>query len=202
MSPSTTVRARLEIEDELYRQYRQPVPVGDDEGVQNPAVTADSTAPSSFDAREPIGARGLISSSPPPSAAIVRAALDRGIFRGSAGVRIAADRASYGGTSGGLRAAEMTKQTLCALKVVPLVGSVALSFAMKLVSDGKLAATDAHEKSASAMLDELHRWASALKAHAHLTCSRRVTAKVFRICISRLAGVNGNATRGDRVWRT
>ena len=71
---------------------------------------------------------------------------------------------SYGGTSGGLRAAEMTKQTLCALKVVPLVESVALSFAMKLVSDGKLAATDAHEKSASAMLDELHRWASALKA--------------------------------------
>lgn len=91
MSPSTTVRARLEIEDEL---YRQPVPVGDDEGVQNPAVTVDSTVPSSFDAGEPIGARGLISSSPPPSAAIVRAALDRGIFRGSAGVRIAADRAA------------------------------------------------------------------------------------------------------------
>lgn len=153
MSPSTTVRARLEIEDEF---YRQPVPVGGDEGVQNPAVTADSTAPSSFDAGEPIGARGLISSSPPPSAAIVRAALDRGIFRGSAGVRIAAF-VSYGGTSGGLRAAEMTKQTLCALKVVPLVGSVALSFAMKLVSDQKLAATDAREKSASAMLDELHR---------------------------------------------
>lgn len=51
----------------------------------------------------------------------------------------------------------MTKQTLCALKVVPLVGSVGLSFAMKLVSDQKLAATDVREKSASAMLDELHR---------------------------------------------
>lgn len=45
----------------------------------------------------------------------------------------------------------------CALKVVPLVGSVALSFAMKLVSDQTLAATDGREKSASAMLDELHR---------------------------------------------
>lgn len=95
--------------------------------------------------------------SPCLAATAVHAALDRGIFRGSAGVRIAADRAGYGGTSGGLRAAEMTKQTRCALKVVPLVGSVALSFAMKLVSDQKLAATDAREKSASAMLDELHR---------------------------------------------
>jgi NAD(P)H-dependent FMN reductase len=48
---------------------------------------------------------------------------------------------SYGGISGGLRAAEMTKQTVCALKMVPLVEGVTLPFAMKLVTDEKLAAT-------------------------------------------------------------
>jgi NAD(P)H-dependent FMN reductase len=70
---------------------------------------------------------------------------------------------SYGGISGGLRAAEMTKQTVCALKMVPLVEGVTLPFAMKLVTDEKLAATGDHEKSAVTMLDELHRYATALK---------------------------------------
>jgi NAD(P)H-dependent FMN reductase len=70
---------------------------------------------------------------------------------------------SYGGISGGLRAVEMTKQTLSALKVMPLTEAVTLPFAMKLVTDGRLAATEDHEKSATAVLDELHRWATALK---------------------------------------
>jgi hypothetical protein len=47
--------------------------------------------------------------------------------------------------------------------MVPLVEGETLPFAMKLVTDEKLAATGDHEKSAVTMLDELHRYATALK---------------------------------------
>ncbi|MDB5213026.1 MAG: NADPH-dependent reductase [Myxococcaceae bacterium] len=70
---------------------------------------------------------------------------------------------SYGGISGGMRGVEMTKQTLCALKMVPLVEAVTLPFAMKQVADGTFSATDDNTKAANAMFDELHRYAQALK---------------------------------------
>jgi NAD(P)H-dependent FMN reductase len=70
---------------------------------------------------------------------------------------------SYGGVSGGLRAVEMTKQTLCALKVLPLTEAVTLPFGMKQVADGKFTATPENEKAATAVLDALHRYATALK---------------------------------------
>lgn len=70
---------------------------------------------------------------------------------------------SYGGISGGLRAVEMTKQTLGALKVVPVVEAVALPFAVKQVADGTFSGTPDNEKAANVMLDELHRYAEALK---------------------------------------
>jgi NAD(P)H-dependent FMN reductase len=70
---------------------------------------------------------------------------------------------SYGGISGGLRAVEMTKQTLCALKMVPLTEAVTLPFGAKQVADGVFTGTPENEKAAAAMLDELHRYAEALK---------------------------------------
>ncbi len=70
---------------------------------------------------------------------------------------------SYGGISGGLRAVEMAKQTLTTLKVVPIVESVTLPFAAKQIADEKFAATETNEKAATAMLDELHRWATTLR---------------------------------------
>jgi NAD(P)H-dependent FMN reductase len=69
---------------------------------------------------------------------------------------------SYGGISGGTRSVEMTKQVLPTLKIMPIPESVILPFAAKLVTEGVFAGTEANATSASAMLDELHRWATAL----------------------------------------
>jgi NAD(P)H-dependent FMN reductase len=70
---------------------------------------------------------------------------------------------SYGGVSGGLRAVQMAKQTVTALNMMPIAEAVSLPFAGKLILDGKFEASEAVVKSASGMLDELHRWATALK---------------------------------------
>jgi NAD(P)H-dependent FMN reductase len=74
---------------------------------------------------------------------------------------------SYGGISGGLRAVQQTKLTLTALKVMPIVEAVSIhSVHQHLTGDvGKqtFAATEQHEKNAAAMLDELHKWAVALR---------------------------------------
>ena len=70
---------------------------------------------------------------------------------------------SYGGVSGGLRAVQMTKQTLTALRMMPIVEAVNIPFVAKLMEAGAFKATDVHDKSAAAMLDELIRWAAALR---------------------------------------
>lgn len=70
---------------------------------------------------------------------------------------------SYGGISGGLRAVQMTKQTLTTLKVVPLMEQVAIPFVAQRVADGRFNAEQPHTDSAAAMLGELQRWAGALK---------------------------------------
>jgi NAD(P)H-dependent FMN reductase len=74
---------------------------------------------------------------------------------------------SYGGVSAGLRAAQMVKQTLTALKMVPIPEAVAVPFVGQAVdrASGRFSATEAHEKSATTVLDELARWTAAL---AHL----------------------------------
>ena len=69
---------------------------------------------------------------------------------------------SYGGISGGLRAVQMTKQTVTALRMMPIAEAVSIPFVAKLVEDGAFTHTDVHDKSAAAMLDELVRWAAAL----------------------------------------
>ncbi len=72
---------------------------------------------------------------------------------------------SYGGVSGGLRAVQMTKPILAALKMVPVVEAVPLTFYAQMVdkTSGVFSPGDANEKAATLMLDELVRWESALK---------------------------------------
>jgi NAD(P)H-dependent FMN reductase len=72
---------------------------------------------------------------------------------------------SYGGISGGLRAVQMAKQTLSALRVVVIPEAVTIPFVAQLVdrAGGTFKANEHHEKSAVALLDELHRWTMALK---------------------------------------
>lgn len=71
---------------------------------------------------------------------------------------------SYGGVSGGLRAVQMAKQTLGALKMVPIVEAVTIPFAAQAIDreSGTFKATEQHDKAAATMLDELHRWTRAL----------------------------------------
>ena len=71
---------------------------------------------------------------------------------------------SYGGVSGGLRAAQALKLLLTTLKVMPVPDGVAIpNFAQFLGEDGAFRANELIEKSAKTMLDELLRWAGALK---------------------------------------
>lgn len=71
---------------------------------------------------------------------------------------------SYGGVSGGLRASQMVKLTLNALKVVPIVEQVALmGFTKHIDANGTFTPEPASNKAAATMLDELYRWAEALR---------------------------------------
>jgi NAD(P)H-dependent FMN reductase len=69
---------------------------------------------------------------------------------------------SYGGMSGGIRAVQITKQTLTTLKMVPLLEAVAIQMvAQHLDENRQFRPSDVHTSSARAMLDELLRWADA-----------------------------------------
>jgi NAD(P)H-dependent FMN reductase len=74
----------------------------------------------------------------------------------------AAGFVSYGGVSGGVRAAQMTKQPLSTLKVVPIPESVTIPFFSQLIDNGTFRGSEALEKSSVTMLDELLRWTEAL----------------------------------------
>ena len=69
---------------------------------------------------------------------------------------------SYGGVSGGTRGVQMAKQIVTALKMVPIVESVAIPFITKQMIDGRFHAGELQDKAAAIMLDELARWTSAL----------------------------------------
>jgi NAD(P)H-dependent FMN reductase len=71
---------------------------------------------------------------------------------------------SYGGISGGMRSAQMLKQTLCALKVVPIPEAVTITYFSQLMDNQTFKGSEALEKSAVTMLDELARWTDALRA--------------------------------------
>jgi NAD(P)H-dependent FMN reductase len=71
---------------------------------------------------------------------------------------------SYGGVSAGLRAAQMVKQTVAALKMVPISEAISIPFVGQAIDkeSGAFTAIDAHDKAAVTLLDELARWTTAL----------------------------------------
>ncbi len=72
---------------------------------------------------------------------------------------------SYGGISGGMRAVQATKDTLTTLRMVPIVDTVLIPMVGQYLdkATGAFQPNDIIAKSATAMLDELLRWANALK---------------------------------------
>ena len=70
---------------------------------------------------------------------------------------------SYGGVSAGLRSVQMTKQVVTALKMMPMAEAVAIPFFAQHLKDGTFAPGEVQEQAATVMLDELLRWATALK---------------------------------------
>ncbi len=71
---------------------------------------------------------------------------------------------SYGGASGGMRSAQSLKPVVSTLKLFPLTEQVALHGFGKHLKDGEFVATEAHEKAANGMLDELQRVEGAMRA--------------------------------------
>ena len=70
---------------------------------------------------------------------------------------------SYGGVSAGTRSAQMTRVVLATLKMVPIPEAVSIPFFTKQINNGVFEPGDTQDKPASAMLDELARWTSALR---------------------------------------
>jgi NAD(P)H-dependent FMN reductase len=70
---------------------------------------------------------------------------------------------SFGGLSGGTRSVAMTTTILAGLKMVPILEAVNFQFFSKLMVDGVFNAGPAQDAAAVTMLDELARWADALK---------------------------------------
>jgi NAD(P)H-dependent FMN reductase len=72
---------------------------------------------------------------------------------------------SYGGASGGLRSAQIAKQLVTTLKMMPMVESVMVQMPWEQLDEDKvLRGNPLIEKSAADMLGELAKWAQALKA--------------------------------------
>ncbi|MGY3214756.1 NADPH-dependent FMN reductase [Mucilaginibacter sp. HD30] len=71
---------------------------------------------------------------------------------------------SYGGVSGGLRAAQMLKQVLTTLHMMPLNQGVTIPFFPKFFNpDGSFTGDESHVKAAGTMFTELDKWTEALK---------------------------------------
>jgi NAD(P)H-dependent FMN reductase len=71
---------------------------------------------------------------------------------------------SYGGPVGGARSVVMTKQTVTALKMMPMFEGIYISMFSQFLKDGVFHANEHHENAGKAMLDELFRWTEAMKA--------------------------------------
>lgn len=70
---------------------------------------------------------------------------------------------SYGGVSGGLRAVQAEKLILATLKMPTLTEAVTIPGVSRQVADGVFTPTDRQVEAADGLLDELHRWAEALR---------------------------------------
>ena len=72
---------------------------------------------------------------------------------------------SYGGLSGGTRSAQMCKQVITAVKMMPLSEAVNIPFFEKNIdADGKFNGYEAVDKSAEILLHELLKWTETLKS--------------------------------------
>lgn len=73
--------------------------------------------------------------------------------------------ASYGGESGALRSVQMTKQVVTTFKMVPIMETVVVHQVAQHIdpATATFLPGEKHPKAARAMLDELHRWAVALR---------------------------------------
>lgn len=70
---------------------------------------------------------------------------------------------SYGGVSGGLRSAQAVKPLLSTLKIVPLTEGVGIPNFPQFIADGTFTPNELITTGGTAMLNELVRWAEALK---------------------------------------
>jgi NAD(P)H-dependent FMN reductase len=70
---------------------------------------------------------------------------------------------SYGGLAGGTRSVQMAKMVATSLKMMPIPEAVNVTGVDKLIEGGSFKAAEVHDKGATVLLDELHRWAGALK---------------------------------------
>jgi NAD(P)H-dependent FMN reductase len=71
---------------------------------------------------------------------------------------------SYGGLSGGMRAVVAEKQLATTLRMVPIFEAVAVPMVQQRLAHDAFQADATHDSSADALLDELLKWANALKA--------------------------------------
>jgi NAD(P)H-dependent FMN reductase len=70
---------------------------------------------------------------------------------------------SYGGISGGTRSAQMTKQMLPSVKMMPIPEGVSIPFFRNMMNaEGQFVAGEMQEKAITPMLEELSRWTEAL----------------------------------------
>jgi NAD(P)H-dependent FMN reductase len=70
---------------------------------------------------------------------------------------------SYGGVAAGTRAVQMLKQVVSALKMVPMAESVNIPFVQQFLDEQRvLQPNEIMESAATALLDELARWTSAV----------------------------------------
>jgi len=71
---------------------------------------------------------------------------------------------SYGGVSGGMRSALVEKLTLTTLKVMPMMEAVAIQNVSSLFDDSQnFMPSEQHRNSGITLLNELYKWAEALK---------------------------------------
>ena len=72
---------------------------------------------------------------------------------------------SYGGISGGTRSAQMSKQVMTAVKLMPLAEGVTLPFFTKNIDDNeRFNSNELIDKSVAVMMKELLKWTAALKS--------------------------------------
>lgn len=71
---------------------------------------------------------------------------------------------SYGGISGGLRSAQLAKQLVTTLKMMPMMEGVMVQMPWNSLDEDKaFVPNEHHETSGQAMLEELEKWARALR---------------------------------------